>query len=676
MLHQYIQPLVTYLHAHPHAGGFIAYFIAFIESIAVLGTIVPGSITMTAIGVLVGTGILPAVPTILWAIAGAYTGDCLSYWAGIYYKDKLRRMWPFNKYGHWLATGEKFFKKHGGKSIVIGRFTGPVRSLVPMIAGLLRMPPLRFLPVALISAILWALIYMLPGIIIGALSLELPPAIATKFILLCLVIIACLWGITWLIKYFFDQVWNQIDRGLIKIWNYLNVHKSSHWFTQMLRNPANKESHQQLVRAVFVILNLFLFLWIFASVISKSGITRFNLPFYNLLQSAHLKIIDNFMLAMTSLGDKHVLLIVAGIVLIFLLWIRRWWAALHLFVLTLVSIGSIQTIKNIVYSPRPAIIIASDPTSSFLSGHVLLSVTLLGFFAVLIADNLPRERRSSPYLTTLTLVILIALSRVYLGAHWLTDILGSLFLGLTLLLFIVLSYRRHSISKISAPVLTALIIFSVLIAWSGYSYFHFKTLKQQFTQVWPIKTTTLHQWWDQHPGQLPLYRNDRIGHPFQPINVQWLGDINAIEQTLISRGWESHTPKINLNDTLNRLMPAKTKQPLPLIPALYHNRTPVLLLTKSLGDDQPIVMLRLWQSDIIVDSGRTPLWLGTVSYYQPPTKLITLRNAQKNLLEFIEPNDALKPDLTDFIWRELIIPPQQAPVVQKIFWDGKVLLIR
>jgi membrane protein DedA with SNARE-associated domain len=136
MWYSHLHHTVTYLQENPNLGGFIAYLIALSESLAIIGTVIPGSVTMTAIGALVGTGVLPAVSTIIWAIMGAFTGDFISYWVGSYYNERLRKIWPFRRYPHLLTLGEAFFKKHGGKSVVIGRFAGPVRSVVPLIAGI------------------------------------------------------------------------------------------------------------------------------------------------------------------------------------------------------------------------------------------------------------------------------------------------------------------------------------------------------------------------------------------------------------------------------------------------------------------------------------------------------------------------------------------------------------
>src|ERR1700730_18599141 len=141
----YIHSLINYLHLHPHIGWLMVFLIAFSESLPLLGAIIPGSVTMTAIGALIGSGAMPFTATLLWAIFGAFCGDYLSYWLGAHYKDRIRMIWPFRKYPHWLSLGENFFQKHGGKSVIIGRFFGPVRSAVPLIAGLMDMSSLRFI---------------------------------------------------------------------------------------------------------------------------------------------------------------------------------------------------------------------------------------------------------------------------------------------------------------------------------------------------------------------------------------------------------------------------------------------------------------------------------------------------------------------------------------------------
>lgn len=116
------QTILNYLHQNPQMGIWFAFLVAFSESLPIIGTIIPGSITMTIIGVLMGSGGLPFLPTLLIASAAAFCGDCIGYGLGFYYNERIRTLWPFKNYLKWINKGEAFFKKHGGKSIIIGRF--------------------------------------------------------------------------------------------------------------------------------------------------------------------------------------------------------------------------------------------------------------------------------------------------------------------------------------------------------------------------------------------------------------------------------------------------------------------------------------------------------------------------------------------------------------------------
>src|SRR3990167_51930 len=104
----FVSPLLQWLNANPEWAGLATFIISAGESVAIIGTVVPGSITMTAIGALAGAGIIPLWQTIIWAILGAIIGDGISYWIGHYFKARLRKIWPFPRNPTILKTGEVF----------------------------------------------------------------------------------------------------------------------------------------------------------------------------------------------------------------------------------------------------------------------------------------------------------------------------------------------------------------------------------------------------------------------------------------------------------------------------------------------------------------------------------------------------------------------------------------
>jgi membrane protein DedA with SNARE-associated domain len=154
---------------NPNWAGMAVFTISMCESLAVIGLFIPGIIAMSIIGGLVSADILAIVPTLLWAIGGAIAGDGISYYIGHHFRDHLPLYWPFRRFPQWLERGKSFFIAHGSKSIVIGRFVGPVRPFIPVVAGMMGMKPRTFLMANIFSAIIWAPIYMLPGFSITAL---------------------------------------------------------------------------------------------------------------------------------------------------------------------------------------------------------------------------------------------------------------------------------------------------------------------------------------------------------------------------------------------------------------------------------------------------------------------------------------------------------------------------
>ena len=115
MLTIHLSSITQWLHLHSNLGGWAAFIISFTESLAIIGFIIPGSVTMTALGIMAGSGLLPIWPIIICAIVGAIAGDGLSYYAGYYFKTKIPRIWPFNKHPNILLKGRYFITTHGKK---------------------------------------------------------------------------------------------------------------------------------------------------------------------------------------------------------------------------------------------------------------------------------------------------------------------------------------------------------------------------------------------------------------------------------------------------------------------------------------------------------------------------------------------------------------------------------
>ena len=142
----------------------IVMLLAFGESLAFISLVLPFWGVLVGIGAVLGAaGGLDFWLILVAAAVGAALGDWVSYWLGYHYNQQISRMWPLKNYPELLPKGREFFEKWGAWAIVLGRFSGPLRASVPIVAGALRMPQTTFQIANWSSAFLWAAVLLLLG---------------------------------------------------------------------------------------------------------------------------------------------------------------------------------------------------------------------------------------------------------------------------------------------------------------------------------------------------------------------------------------------------------------------------------------------------------------------------------------------------------------------------------
>jgi membrane protein DedA with SNARE-associated domain/membrane-associated phospholipid phosphatase len=666
MIDNYLVYINQFLQTHVYLGLVFTFIVAFAESLPLIGTIIPGSITMSVIGILAGRGMIPISSMLFWASLGAFIGDSIGFWIGKHYNERLRYMWPFKKHPKWLKLSEDFFAKHGGKSILIGRFVGPARSSVPLIAGLLKMPWPRFLIAAIPSAILWAIVYMIPGILIGAISLQLPHGVTTKFMLIALVVVIFLWLLFWAIQRFFVFLVATANNLIDKLWNWLSRHHSSKFFIRAITVKDNPEDHHQLTLVILLLLSLLAFVIILTNVVSTGPLTLFNEPLFLFLQSIRTTHADKFFIYMTSLGEPTTMSCFAILVAIGLAVKKQWRSAFHLLALLVLTICAVYFFKWLIYSPRPLGFSVIDLSSSFPSGHTAMATTIISFIAYLTLRQLSKSYRWIVHVLTLVLIFLVGFSRLYLGAHWLTDVVGSLFLSFTILLLVIISYRRRLPPPFAKRWWTIFLILSMVIPWGIVSHHKFHNIQHSFERLWQVRQIDFPKWWN-HPNQyLPIYRVSRFGKSIQPFNIQWADSLDNIKKSLHEHGWIIIEGKPVIKMALGRLGGPRPEQHLPLFQPLYRQQPPALLIIKHLStNDSTIIELRLWQSGMQFSNSELPLWIGTINYHNHGITLAASGGI-----------DQLIKDLSHYQFKIIQIKLKQPQKVQPLDWNGTILVIR
>ncbi|KPX66335.1 PAP2 superfamily protein/DedA family protein, partial [Pseudomonas amygdali pv. lachrymans] len=165
--------MTGWLTANPSWVAVAIFLVAFTECVAIVGIVVPGTVIMFAIAALAGSGILPLSEVLLLGFLGGLLGDAVSYFIGRRFHQNIRQLPGLRTHPEWMEGAEKYFHRYGIASLLVGRFIGPLRPMLPMIAGMCDMPLPRFAAVSVLAAAGWSIAYLMPGWAAGA-AIRLP----------------------------------------------------------------------------------------------------------------------------------------------------------------------------------------------------------------------------------------------------------------------------------------------------------------------------------------------------------------------------------------------------------------------------------------------------------------------------------------------------------------------
>ena len=622
LFREYIQPLIYWLHAHPEWAIVFTFAISFSESLAIIGSIVPGSVTMTGIGILAGSGVIPIPITLFAAFLGAIAGDGVSYILGYFYSDKLQTMWPFARYPQWIEYGKSYFEKHGGKSILIGRFIGPLRSIIPVIAGMMRMSHWRFYIANIISAILWSILYMSPGVVLGAASSELPPETATKLFLLVLVVLGIIWLITILFKVTIIQVHRYLYATLHQFW--LTALKKP-YIGKFLRiiTPAHETNHYPtaMLYLTSIILGIsWLALTIF--VYEQNMIQSINVPWCTAIQSLRSNTFDSPFIYLFQFKNVLPLSVLALSIGIFIISSKNWRLLIY-YICMLLSVELILMMcRYWIHSPHPTGIFLIEEGFSYPAFHLTFLTTLLvSVLFYTYSYNAPRLNASMG-ITVTVLLLLIGFGEMLLGDYWLTDILGAYGLGILIVLNFWILYRRKPFSQHqnTAIFLSFCLIFTMLSVFLTYQT-SYETTYINHQPFFKQYKTTQKTWWSQKKPLLPLFQKDRFGHPIHVFNIQYAGSLEHFRAILIKNGWSK-----NQETFYKALLKYPISKDMALIPQLYLNRKPSLILHHANTEKNEQLIIRIWRSNYYLEDTAQNIWIGTI-YQQLPNKTKKNNNA-------------------------------------------------
>jgi len=673
MVASFFTAATAFVAAHPYLAYGLVLLLALSESIPVIGVVVPGTATILAISALVPSGVVMLWPLLGAAAAGAIIGDGISFWIGHRYHREILTRWPINRHPDLVRRSEAFFERHGEKSVFIARFTPGVRAFIPLIVGMLRMPAWRFYAANILSALVWAPAHILPAVFVGAAFSLFGPA-AKPLAILLILLVSLIWVAIHLVRFAMRRS-PQFVSNLAERLRARAAVRQSRWggFVLDLFDPSRSDARGLALLAILLIGSAWLFFGILEDVVSGDPLVRADVAIYHALQGLRTAPGDAVMLAFTELGDGFVVFAITAAVFLWLMW-RGAWRTATFWVVAIAGASALNTaIKVTLHRARPQELFYTGWSAfSFPSGHSTVNLVLYGFLAFLIGRELRPAWRLPVAFAAISLAVLIAFSRLYLGAHWFSDVVGGLAFGSAWLAVLGFFCLGRQDRPVGAPGLIVVSCMSLVLA-GGLNVYRHHALDMERYSLKTAATPTMPagDWWTGGWQLLASRRIDLTGEIEEPLAIQWAGDLPSIERQLLAKGWRPPLAWMSVK-ALGWLTAKATPAELPVVPHLASGRLPGLTLVHVNGaaPDQSRLVLRLWPADLDLDGAKpSPVWIGSVveERFSRPFSLFTVawRAADVNA-----PRDILA---GEFPAGKLVFRPDES---DRLNWDGGVLLLR
>ena len=165
--HGFFSSAFGFVAQNPEWALVVAFLAAIIEAVAIVGTLLPGTVIVMGVAGAAAAAGQPMFPFLVVAALGAILGDYLSYWIGYRYRFVVRQWWPLAQRPRLMAAADRFFARYGAYSVALCRFSPVLRSTVPLVAGITGLSRKRFLVANVSSGLVWAAVHIWPAQIAG-----------------------------------------------------------------------------------------------------------------------------------------------------------------------------------------------------------------------------------------------------------------------------------------------------------------------------------------------------------------------------------------------------------------------------------------------------------------------------------------------------------------------------
>jgi undecaprenyl-diphosphatase len=445
---------------HGWAALVVVFLLPALEASAFVGVVVPGEIAVLLGGVLAFEHRVSLPAVVAAAICGAIVGDTVGYlvgrrWGRAILHSSVGRL---VRHEH-LDRAERFLAERGGPAVFLGRFTAALRALIPGLAGMAHLRYRTFAAYNALGGAVWATGFVLLGYAAGTGWRRVEHAAGRASLLLLVVLLitgAVVVAARWLARHP-DRVRALADRQLQRPWvtRLRDRYQRQLGFLARRLQPGGALGLSLTVTVLALVGAGWAFGAILQDVLAHDELERVDQPVAVFFVRHREAWLTHLVQDLTNLGSIRVLLPLIVAVGVGCWLARHRWQPPGLLAAAYAGADLVfNAVKELVHRPRPPAAIMLKPVAgpSFPSGHATQAVAVYGMLAALTAASTPRwPRKVAAWTLAVVTVGLVAVSRLYLGVHWLTDVLAGLALGAAWLFALLAATRTLRAAPSSTP---------------------------------------------------------------------------------------------------------------------------------------------------------------------------------------------------------------------------------
>ena len=610
------------LWAQNHPGWLLAVVgtLLFVEGFAVIGLFVPGLLMVFFLGCLVGLGRMELVPVLFATMTGAFAGDAFNYWLGRHFSDALLKRWPLKQNPDLYIRGVGFFQRNGALSIPLGRFIGPLRSFVPMIAGIMEMRPRIYLPMAAFTAVTWVSSLVFPGMLLGA-SLEIAAAYATRLSVLLSLVIGVLVLTVWLARLAYTLISKHSPWLLRRMVTWLTKHPRLGQVFKPLFTPAKGEILSIALLGIILLIVLILLVAAILQLLIGDLGTSLDLRIQAWLLDFRSPVSDPFWGLLVSFSHWPVMLLTILSMAIWLCIHRQPVTCSHWLLATLLppllALALQWPLTHLPIWPHYLTV-----TGAFPDIKITLLTATLGSIPMLLVRELSVLQRRWYYLALITALSLFIMARLVLNLTYLSAAWSGVLLATLWLTVIGIGYRVRV--RTGWPVWRHTIFFitSILIFGSTYSIWYGPDNASRWEPHLSGETLSPNMWFNSDWQHLPQYRSTYFRSDKERFNLQYAGTIDHLKQQLQQQGWQVHIP--GSGNWWQVISPQPDAKKLPVFHKDFQGLPAevVMLRNTTLGQQ----VLRLWPSGWQLQTDEQPNGTNTLTIWLGISNLESINN--------------------------------------------------